>query len=544
MRHVLLTSGALLAGLFAATGALAQQVDFEGTRENVNPLSPPGSGRCSPPNFNTVTIAPGNLSSTGTSNIGTFTSTQSHCIVTAPPTDLVDGEFTYTFAAGDTIFGTYTGRTDPSGTPGQFVATENLVITGGTGRFAGATGTIDSTGALRFANGNGVFEGTLAGSIVTVATTQNGDFALALGQGVAAQGDFATAVGGLAIANAERATAVGSGAQATGFGSSAIGDRTVASATATTAVGQQAQASGVAGTALGHNTRATGLASTAVGVSAQATQLGATALGRLSAATGERSLAAGNFAQASALGTTALGDQTVANGMAATALGQQAEATGVASTALGHNSRATGVAATAVGVSAQATQLGATAVGRLASATFAGSTAIGATATTTAANQVALGGAGSSVRIGDIAASTAAQVGPVSVATVDANGTIGRDTTLYSRIASIEALNLAQTGAIDNLNNRVSVLFDLREEDRRDMRQGIAAATAMGHAPFPSEPGRTSYVLNGATFRGEQAVGGSLMHRLKSDVPIAIGVGFSFAGNKNNAFRAGVAGEF
>jgi hypothetical protein len=51
-------------------------------------------------------------------------------------------------------------------------------------------------------------------------------------------------------------------------------------------------------------------------------------------------------------------------------------------------------------------------------------------------------------------------------------------------------------------------------------------------------------VLNGALFRGEPAIGGALMHRLSGENPIAIGAGFSFAGNKNNAFRLGVAGEF
>jgi hypothetical protein len=66
----------------------------------------------------------------------------------------------------------------------------------------------------------------------------------------------------------------------------------------------------------------------------------------------------------------------------------------------------------------------------------------------------------------------------------------------------------------------------------------------MGHAAMPSEAGRTSYVVNGSTFRGEFAVGGSIMHRIGGDTPLAIGAGFSFAGNKNNAFRVGVAGEF
>jgi hypothetical protein len=165
----------------AATGlivapAFAQTVDLGGTRQNVNPIAPPGTGRCSPPHFNTVTIAPGAISSTGTSNLGTFTSTQSHCIVTAPPTDLVEGEFTYTFRAGDSITGTYTGRVDAGAAPGMFLGTENLVITGGTGRFVGASGSIVSMGELLLANGQGMFSGAIDGTITTTATTETGNF--------------------------------------------------------------------------------------------------------------------------------------------------------------------------------------------------------------------------------------------------------------------------------------------------------------------------------------------------------------------------------
>jgi hypothetical protein len=34
------------------------------------------------------------------------------------------------------------------------------------------------------------------------------------------------------------------------------------------------------------------------------------------------------------------------------------------------------------------------------------------------------------------------------------------------------------------------------------------------------------------------------MHRLKTDDPMAITIGFAFGGYKNNAARVGVAGEF
>ena len=67
---------------------------------------------------------------------------------------------------------------------------------------------------------------------------------------------------------------------------------------------------------------------------------------------------------------------------------------------------------------------------------------------------------------------------------------------------------------------------------------------AIANAPMPSAPGRISYAVNGATFRGEYALGGSLTYRLPGDTPFAVNVGFSYAGNKNNGVRVGVAGEF
>jgi hypothetical protein len=106
-----------------------------------------------------------------------------------------------------------------------------------------------------------------------------------------------------------------------------------------------------------------------------------------------------------------------------------------------------------------------------------------------------------------------------------------------SQISALQSGQLALSGQVDSL-------FDLRRMDRRDTRQGIAAAVAIGNAAMPSGPGRTSYVFNGATFRGEYAVGGAISHRLNTVEPFAVTAGFSIAGNKNNAVKVGVAGEF
>jgi hypothetical protein len=69
-------------------------------------------------------------------------------------------------------------------------------------------------------------------------------------------------------------------------------------------------------------------------------------------------------------------------------------------------------------------------------------------------------------------------------------------------------------------------------------------AIATGHGAMPSKPGRVSYAVIGAHFRGTKAVGGSMMYRLNTGSPMALGIGFSYAGNKNNAVRVGLAGEF
>ena len=120
-----------------------------------------------------------------------------------------------------------------------------------------------------------------------------------------------------------------------------------------------------------------------------------------------------------------------------------------------------------------------------------------------------------------------------------------------TQISAIEAVNATQATQItaleaaqDIVTGQIDTLFDLRDADREDMKEGIASAIAIAAAPMPSAPGKLSYAVNGASFRGQRAVGGSLMYRLPSRTPMAVNVGFSYAGNKNNGVRVGVAGEF
>jgi len=205
----------------------------------------------------------------------------------------------------------------------------------------------------------------------------------------------------------------------------------------------------------------------------------------------------------------------------------------------GSNTLATGDGAMSVGARSSANGAAATALGFFASAQFAGSTAIGTNATTTAANQVALGGTGSSVRIGDIASSTAAQTGGVQMVTVDANGVLGRAPIAMEMLgkgpSSMEMMALS--GRIGSLENQLDSID-------REMRRSIATTVAITPVQIPSEPGRFSYALNGAAYRGQYATGGSMMYRLNTKTPMAVGVGFSHGGGKNSAVRVGIAGEF
>jgi hypothetical protein len=122
----------------------------------------------------------------------------------------------------------------------------------------------------------------------------------------------------------------------------------------------------------------------------------------------------------------------------------------------------------------------------------------------------------------------------VRIATIDAAGTLGANSNIIPDLQSAQGL----------LADRVDILFDLRKSDRRDSREGIAAGMAMADAPMPSAAGRTSYAVNVATFRGQQAVSASLRHRLDTSMPLAVNASFSYAGNRNNGARVGVAGEF
>jgi len=168
-----------IAMVTAAMPATAGTWLITGTRQNVNPLNPPGTGRCAP--ATTVNIAPGMVSSTGTSNFGAFTSTQSHCIAGPPPNPLFNGIFTYDFGGGNTLSGTYIGLTSLSATPGVFDAQEFLTIGSGTGKFLGASGFINTVGSLTRTGGYGYYSGTLSGSVTAPQLPEPGTWGMMIG---------------------------------------------------------------------------------------------------------------------------------------------------------------------------------------------------------------------------------------------------------------------------------------------------------------------------------------------------------------------------
>ena len=124
--------------------------------------------------------------------------------------------------------------------------------------------------------------------------------------------------------------------------------------------------------------------------------------------------------------------------------------------------------------------------------------------------------------------------------TIDANGVLGRQPIameMFGGKSASAAEMLALSGKVGLLENQLDGM-----EQR--FREGIATTVAMTPVQIPSEPGRFTYALNGSAYRGAYAAGGSMMYRLNTKNPMAVGFGFSRAGARYGAVRVGIAGEF
>ncbi|MFC4294006.1 hypothetical protein ACFO0A_02910 [Novosphingobium tardum] len=305
-------------------------------------------------------------------------------------------------------------------------------------------------------------------------------------------------------------------AQAAGTAAIAVGSAASAANEHALALGSNANASGYGASAVGMDSQSTGYQSAAMGVLARALGDRSVAIGRAAAASGNQSTALGALANASAANATAVGGEAKANAAGAAAIGARAAASGINSAALGSYTRAD----------------------------QAGSTALGAGAVTTAANQVTLGGAGSSVRLGDLAASTAAQAGPTYAVTVDAQGTLGRQ-----QVITTASLNRVQTELVSalavtdqqfaDLSGRVDLLGGRLDAMEKDARGGIAAAMALGGTMVVPDSS-VSLSFNVATYRGQQGFSGALVARVSRKVYVSSGFAGSTA-ERSTGGRVGLA---
>ena len=276
--------------------------------------------------------------------------------------------------------------------------------------------------------------------------------------------------------------------------------------------------------------------------------------------------ASGDFSTATGNSANASGDFSTATGISATASGASSTATGISATASGASSTATGGFATASGDFSTAT-------GRSANASATNSVALGANSVADQANTVSVGGVGTERRIVNVANGTAgtdavnkSQLDDVNDTAVAAQTTAdtaaSQNMVQDTQIAAIQTVNTMQNSRLTSLegivgtaipglqaltalhSTQIGDLYAVTDRDRRQARRGTAAAVALTAAPMPSEPGKTSYTFNLATYRGEQAAGASIAHRFMTDSPFALTAGVSYAGKGDTAARVGVAGEF
>ncbi len=436
----------------------------------------------------------------------------------------------------------YRALVDTGGANGTAIGANSLVTkeTGvALGFFANATGA------------NAIAIG--GGSFLTSAAQAKGAQSISIGYLSDAMASSSIAIGAAANAITARAMALGNDSDATGADSVAIGSYSNATFANSVALGAGSVANAIDTVSVGNSTLQRRITNVAMGQDAtdavNVAQLSDAIAGIVpgtpyvavnssdapAMATVDGATAVGPKSVASGQNASAFGNSSSASGGGATAVGNAAFATANRSTAIGRGSRALRADATAIGNGARAEGIRSTAIGNGATAGFTDATAIGSGATSTRSNQVTLGGAGSSVVVADIDASTAQQVGPVDVVTIDATGTLGRQavataSSVRAVQTSIDHIAAVTEAQFDGLSGRVGLLegrmadldFRLSDLDERT-RGGIAAAMAMGGPAIA--PGKAiSLSMSVANYRGEQALAGSLTGQIADDVYLSAGV--------------------
>lgn len=326
-----------------------------------------------------------------------------------------------------------------------------------------------------------------------------GRYSVAVGVNASAQSHGTIAIGTETSAKDESATAVGTLSKAEGTAAAAFGQGANATANAATAIGRQAAAKGNSSTAVGSASVAEGLSSTAFGSGSNATAPASTAVGQGTQATGAYTVAVGQKAQAKGISSAAVGSASVAEGNYSIATGAASQATGNASVASGLQAQAKGGSSVAIGRGAIASDEYSVALG-------AGSTTSAAVGTnsatvngvtysgfagTTPTSTVSVGSAGNERTITNVAA------GRITPTSTDAiNG---------SQLYQVAAQTNGNSVVINNLQDRINDM-------NKDLRAGIAGATAIGFLQRPNEAGKSIVSAAVGGYRGQQAIAVGYAH--------------------------------
>lgn len=241
--------------------------------------------------------------------------------------------------------------------------------------------------------------------------------------------------------------------------------------------------------------------------------MSSTAFGSGSNATAPASTAVGQGTQATGAYTVAVGQKAQASGTSAAAVGSSSVASGNYSVATGPASQATGNASVASGLQAQAKGGSSVAIGRGAIASDEYSVALGANSTTSAAVGT------NSATVNGVTYSGFAGTNPTSTVSV---GSAGNERTITNVAAgritptSTDAINgsqLYQVAAQTNGNSIViNNLQDRINDMNKDLRAGIAGATAIGFLQRPNEAGKSIVSAAVGGYRGQQAIAVGYAH--------------------------------
>jgi len=295
-----------------------------------------------------------------------------------------------------------------------------------------------------------------------------------------------------------------------------------------------------------------GASSTECGVGSVASGGGSTAVGGFAKAEGDKSTAIGVAAIADVGGSTAIGQTAVASATNATAVGRTSTVTSGNGSAFGAGSAALATNSVALGYGSQALENDTVSIGSVGGERRIVNVADGINGTdgvnmSQLNSETTQRAAADALLQNNVNSNTAGIATNTTAIASNTAGIAAHTTAIASNTAGIAANTAGiagNTAGIAANTAGINDLYAVTDHDRRQAQRGTAAAVALTAAPMPSQPGRTSYTFNLATYRGAQAAGLSLAHRVGSDNPFAITAGASFAGKGDVAARVGVAGEF